>query len=77
MNAALSNLFGRAWSEDSQVAELRKLTQSPPRGGNLFLVTHGSTIYALVGITVGTGEMVVLTPRGRSFDVAGRLAVLP
>lgn len=77
VNAALSNLYGRGWSEESQVAELRKLLQSPPRGGNLFLVTHGSTIYALVGITVGMGEMVVLTPRARGFEVAGRLAVLP
>lgn len=74
-SAALANLHGRAWSEDAQVAELRKLVQAPPRGGNLFLVTHGSTIYALAGITVGMGEMVVLTPRAGSFQVAGRLAV--
>lgn len=75
-HAALGNLFGRAWREEAQVADLRKLVQAP-RGGNLFLVTHGSTIFALVGITVGFGEMVVLTPRGNGFQVAGRLMAVP
>jgi len=45
-------------------------------GGNLVLVTHGSTIAALTGINPDTAEMVVLTPQGAGhFTVAGRLTV--
>ena len=40
------------------------------------LVSHGSTIVALTGISPDTGEMVVVTPQpDGKFTVEGRLAV--
>jgi hypothetical protein len=46
------------------------------RGGTLVLVSHGSTISALTGVSLDTGEMVVVTPEGGGrFTVAGRLTV--
>lgn len=76
LQPALGNLFGRQEREAQQVAELRTLLQRAPQSGNLFLVTHGSTTYALTGVSPRTGEMVVLTPQaGGGFRVAGRLAV--
>ena len=42
----------------------------------MVLVTHGSTIAALTGISPDTAELVVLTPQGDGrFAVAGRLTV--
>lgn len=71
---SLGNLFGRRELEAQQVAELRKLVRRP-QGGNLFMVTHGSTTLALTGVSPGTGEMVVLTPQaGGAFRVAGRVS---
>ena len=44
--------------------------------GNLVLVSHGSTILALTGISPATGEMVIVTPQGGGrLAVAGRLGV--
>ena len=38
------------------------------------MVSHGSTIVALTGISPATGEMVVLTPQGNGrFKLAGRM----
>jgi broad specificity phosphatase PhoE len=71
---ALGNLFGRPEQEARQVADLRRLVRRV-EGGNLFLVTHGSTTYALTGVSPATGEMVVLTPAASGgFRVAGRLS---
>lgn len=73
---ALGNLFGRHEQEAGQVAALRQLVRRPAGAGNLFMVTHGSTTYALTGVSPGTAEMVVLTPQADgSFRVAGRLPV--
>ena len=72
---ALGNLFGRPERREAQVAALRRIVQQVPRGGNLFLFTHGSTTLALTGVSPGTGEMVVLTPQPDGFRVAGRLPV--
>lgn len=68
---ALSNLFGRPQNREPQVREMRALVAAHAGKGNLVLVTHGSTISALTGVSPGTGEMVILS-RGK---VAGRLAV--
>ena len=69
VSEALSNLFGRHENREKQVRALR---QFAPRGkANLVLVTHGSTIQALTGVSPGTGEMVVVA----NGEVAGRLAV--
>jgi hypothetical protein len=48
----------------------------PRAGGNLVLVSHGSTISAVTGIHPQTAEMIVVTPQGAGrFTVAGRLVV--
>lgn len=71
----LSNLFGRPENEAKQVDELRAFV-SQPRTGNAVLVTHGSTVAALTGISPGTGEMVLVSPHGAGkFVVLGRLSV--
>lgn len=72
---ALGNLFGRPERTAQQVAVLREIVRQVPQGGNLFLVTHGSTTLALTGESPATGEMVVLTPQAGGFQVAGRLRV--
>lgn len=73
----LANLFGRSGNEDKQVAELRAFV-SQTRQANVALVSHGSTIVALTGVSLGTGEMVIVTPKGSGeFAVIGRLAVPP
>jgi len=72
-NPALGNLFGRPELQAQQVAQLRPLASRVPAGGNLFLVTHGSTTMALTGVSPAAAEMVVLSPQGERFVVAGRL----
>jgi broad specificity phosphatase PhoE len=65
----LSNLFGRRENEERQVRDLRALVGKHAGKGNLVLVTHGSTIAALTGVSPATGEMVILAKGA----VAGRL----
>jgi broad specificity phosphatase PhoE len=73
---ALSNLFGRSEHRQKQVEELTKLVGTPRAGGNLVLVTHGSTILALTRIPVSMGEIMVITPQGDGrFALAGRFSV--
>lgn len=73
---ALGNLFGRPERAAGQVAQLKPLVARVPPRGNLVLVSHGSTISALTGVSPATSEMVVLTPQGDGrFAVAGRLQV--
>ena len=75
-SAALSNLFGRGDPQGRQVAQMRALVSRKTASGNVVMVSHGSTIVALTGVSPGTGEMVVVTPQGDGrFTVAGRLAV--
>ncbi|MGH7264325.1 MAG: histidine phosphatase family protein [Candidatus Rokuibacteriota bacterium] len=70
----LGNLFGRPERRAEQVAAMRARVGEPLTGGNLVLVSHGSTISALTGVSPGTGELVIVTPRGAGrFTVAGRL----
>ena len=72
----LSNLFGRPESAARQVEGLRALIAGHTGKGNLVLVTHGSTIVALTGVSPATGEMVVVTKQAdRGFAVEGRLSV--
>jgi broad specificity phosphatase PhoE len=49
VSPALSNLYGRSDQRGPQVRELTAIVSEPPRGGNLVLVSHGSTIAALTG----------------------------
>jgi phosphohistidine phosphatase SixA len=71
----LANLFGRSENEATQISELRAFV-SQRREGNVVLVSHGSTIAALTGVSLGTGEMVIVSPQGvGKFAVTGRLSV--
>jgi broad specificity phosphatase PhoE len=75
ISRALDNLFGRPENNARQVEQLKSMLVSKA-GKNLVLVTHGSTIVALTGVSPGTGEMVIVTPQGNGkFAVAGRLEV--
>ena len=76
VSPALGNLFGRTDPQGRQLTQLRELVSRPPASGNLVMVSHGSTIHALTGVSPAPAEMVVLTPRsGGKFVVAGRLEV--
>ena len=70
-STALSNLFGRSENREPQVRDMRAMVSRHAGKGNLVLVTHGSTIAALTGVSPATGEMVVLS-KG---TLAGRLSV--
>ena len=74
----LSNLYGRPDASVPQVRQLEALIgawRPEGEGGNLVLVSHGSTILALTGVSLAPAEMVVVTPRpGEKFTVAGRLS---
>lgn len=75
LTPALGNLFGRSEESGRQMAALRPMAGQKPANGNTVMVSHGSTILALTGISPDTGEMVVLTPQGGGrFAVAGRMA---
>jgi broad specificity phosphatase PhoE len=72
----LSNLFGRGENRERQVRDMRAMAAEKRGRGNLVLVSHGSTIAALTGVSPATGEMVIISPQGEGrFAVAGRLAV--
>lgn len=79
VSTPLSNLYGRPDASVPQVRQLEALIgawRPEGEGGNLVLVSHGSTILALTGVSLAPAEMVVVTPRpGEKFIVAGRLSV--
>jgi phosphohistidine phosphatase SixA len=73
---ALGNLFGRSDQSALQMARLRPMASRKPGSGNTVMLSHGSTILALTGISPDTSEMVIATPQGSGrFVVAGRLLV--
>jgi phosphohistidine phosphatase SixA len=73
-SAALANLFGEQ-NREPQIAEMRKLVSGFNGRGNLMLVSHGSTIVALTGVSPQPAEMVVVKPDGSgNFSVVGRLS---
>jgi len=74
LSPALGNVFGRPERTAGQLAGLKPLAGQKPATGNTVMVSHGSTILALTGISPDTAEMVVLTPQGGGrFTVAGRM----
>lgn len=76
LSTALGNLFGRADPQGQQVARFRTLVSRRPASGNVVMVSHGSTILALTGISPAPAEMVIVTPQaGGKFTVEGRLEV--
>lgn len=76
LEPALGNLFGRPGLRLTQVTQLERLVSRQPAKGNTVMLSHGSTIQALTGVSPDTSEMVIVTPKGDSrFTVAGRLLV--
>jgi len=74
--SSLSNLFGRPDPNGAQIAALAAIVGERRGSANWVLVSHGSTIQALSGVSPGFAEMVVVTPQGNGrFALAGRLAV--
>lgn len=69
---ALDSFFRDRRREAPQTDDVRQLV-SRYRGGTLVLVTHQVNILALTGLFPAEGEMLILTPRGDGFVVAGRL----
>jgi phosphohistidine phosphatase SixA len=66
----------RAGIEDKprEVREMRALATDKRRGGNVILVSHGTTITGVTGLNVEPGEMIVVTPQGEGhFELRGRL----
>lgn len=59
-----------------QVREMRAVASEKRRSGILVLVSHGTTIAAVTGITPAPGEMLIVSPQGDGkFELRGRLAV--
>lgn len=76
LEPALGNVFGRPELSPAQMAKLRPLASRKPSVGNTVMLSHGSTILALTGVSPDTSEMVIVTPQGGGkFAVAGRLLV--
>ena len=68
----LNSFFRNRDREHGQTLAVRELVNRH-RGGTLVLVTHQVNITALTGLYPDEGEMIVLTPQGDGFTVAGRL----
>lgn len=59
-----------------QVREMRALATTKHRGAVIVLVSHGTTIAAVTGITPEPGEMLIVRPQGDGqFELKGRLLV--
>jgi broad specificity phosphatase PhoE len=72
-SGVLASFFDDPDQREPQVAALRKLVSDYRGPGNLVLVTHGTNIAALTGISVGMGTLVVLKPQGGGrFSVVGQ-----
>lgn len=72
----LSNLFGRTENAGQQVEALKRRIGAYRGKENLVLVSHGSTVLALTGVSPQPGEIVVLTPLGGTeLRIAGKLSM--
>ncbi|MGZ5034444.1 MAG: histidine phosphatase family protein [Usitatibacter sp.] len=59
-----------------QVREMRAVASEKRHSGVVVLVSHGTTIAAVTGITPAPGEMLIVSPQGDGkFELRGRLAV--
>jgi broad specificity phosphatase PhoE len=71
---ALNNLYGRSENRQKQAEELAARIGGWRGKGNLVLVTHGSTIFAVTRVGTQMGEMLILAPRGgERFALVSRL----
>ena len=72
---ALSNLFTHPQNRERQMRQMPALIAAP-KAANRVLVSHGATIAALTGVSLGMAEMLVVTPQGNGrFVINGRLKV--
>ena len=70
----LNNLFGRHENAAAQRSAILERASRFRGGGNLVLVSHGSTIVQVAGINPAMGEMVVMKPAGAGkLELVGRL----
>lgn len=59
-----------------QVREMRSVAGTKHRGSTIVMVSHGTTISAVTGITPEPGEMLIVRPQGEGqFELRGRLSV--
>ena len=73
---ALNNLFGRPELRDTQVRDLRAVIAAWKGSGTLLLISHGSTIFALSGVSPRETEGVVLEPApetAEGFRLVGKI----
>ncbi len=69
----LDSLHEHPERRDTQTEALRRALAEVPARGNLFLVTHQANVVALTGMTLVSGEMIVLTPRDGRLETVGRI----
>ena len=75
---ALNNLFGRPQNVEAQRRAMLERASRFRGPGNLVLVTHGSTVVPVAGVSPGTAEMVVMKPAGPGkLELVGRIPVAP
>jgi phosphohistidine phosphatase SixA len=71
---ALNNLFGRAQNEPAQKQAMLERAGAHREKDNLILVTHGSTVVPVAGVSPAQGEIVVMKPAGAGrLELVGRL----
>ena len=72
--APLSNLVGRNEYRESQIKNLKAFLAELDDNTRVLLVTHGIVVNALVGVSLASGEMVIVK-KGRDGELAivGRL----
>jgi broad specificity phosphatase PhoE len=71
---ALNNLFGRHENAAAQRQAILERASRFRGAGNLILVSHGSTIVQVAGVSPAMGEMVVMRPAGAGrLELVGRL----
>ena len=74
--APLSNLVGRHEYRESQVKDLQAFLAGLDDNTRVLLVTHGIVVSALAGVSLASGEMVIVK-KGRNGElvIVGRLKV--
>jgi len=74
--APLSNLVGRSEHRESQVRALKAYLAGLDGKSRVLFVTHGIVVNALAGVSLASGEMVIVKPGvGGEPAVVGRLKV--
>ena len=75
---ALNNLFGRSEHSAAQTGAILERATRFRGPGNLVLVSHGSTIVPVSGVSPAPAEMIVMKPAGAgSLKLVGRIPVAP